>query len=62
MQLHYVIRDPRDVEIEREIPHFGNTWRRMREILGEWKDLFLENVNQGAAFSEDQPACNDISS
>jgi len=51
--MRYAFRDPRDVGIERESKHSANVWRRMREILREWEDLFLEKVHRGAAFSED---------
>jgi hypothetical protein len=34
----------------------------MREILHEWYDLLLERANQGAAFVDDLPAGNGMSS
>ena len=62
MQMRYAFWDPRDVEIVRAIKHFPNVWRMMREILQEWYDSVLDNVNQGGAFSENQPACHGMSS
>jgi len=52
----YSFRDPREVDNERDIEHFPNEWRRMREILWEQYESVLEKVNRGAAFSKAQPA------
>jgi len=62
IQMQYAFWDPWDVKIERVIKLFANVCRRMREILCEWKDPVWKIVNWGAAFSEDQLACNGISS
>jgi len=34
----------------------------MREIQPDWYDHFWRKANEGAAFSEDQPACKGMSS
>jgi len=62
MQMQYAARDPRDVDTVRAIKHCANVWRRMREIRRKWEDPFLEEVNWRVAVSEDEPACNGMSS
>lgn len=58
----YALRDPRDVEYERAMKHFGNVQRRMREILRKWLDLLLDQLDPGAGCSVDQLAWNCMSS
>jgi hypothetical protein len=62
MQMQQALWDSSATQNVSVLTYFAKLWRRMREILYEWYDFLLERANQGAAFVDDLPAGNGMSS